>query len=66
MVPVHECIGPFRNARNTLNARRCGWWEEREEAARGYHPHCSKCYVSIKDRSLSPHRRGLRFSVGTF
>jgi hypothetical protein len=54
MVPIHECIGPIRDAQNTLNAHRHGWEDEREKAAHSYHPRRGGHCDSTKDRSPSP------------
>ena len=54
MALVHEHLGLHRDARNTLDAHRCGRSNEREEAGRGYHPHHGGCYDNGEDRSLSP------------
>jgi hypothetical protein len=54
MVSVHERIGPHRDARNTLDARRRGQGDEEEGADCGYHPRRGRHYDNTKDQSLSP------------
>ena len=54
MVLVYERLGPNRDARNTLDARRCERGDKREEAGRGYHPRRGGCYDSGEDWSPSP------------
>ena len=53
MAPVHERLGLYRDARNTLDARRRARGDEREEASRGYHPRRGGRYDSGEDRSPS-------------
>ena len=52
--PVHERLGLHHDARNTLDARRRGRSNDREEASHGYHPYHGGRYDSGEDRSLSP------------
>ena len=52
--PVHEHLGRNRDARDTLNARRCAHGDPREGASRGYHPRRGGRYDSSEDRSPSP------------
>ena len=54
MAPVNERLGHHRDARDTLDARRCGQSDEIEEAGHGYHPHRGIHYNSDEDCSLSP------------
>jgi len=53
-VPVHERLGHNRDARSTINARRCAYNDSREGARRGYHPRRGGRYDSSEDRSPSP------------
>ena len=54
MALVHECLSLHHDARNTLDAHRLAYGDEREEASHGYHPHHGRRYDSGEDRSLSP------------
>ena len=58
MVPVHERLGPNRDTRNTLDARKRGRGDKREEADHGYHPCRGGRYNNGEDRSLSPDLSG--------
>ena len=58
MVPVHERLGLYHDACNTLEAHRRSHGDEREEASRGYHPRRGGHYNSSKDRSPSPNLPG--------
>jgi hypothetical protein len=51
---IYEHVGPIHNARNTLNARRRGRGDKREEATHDYHPHRGGPYDSTEDQSPSP------------
>ena len=53
-VPVHQCLGHNRDARSTIDARRCAYNDSREGAKRGYHPRRGGCYDSGEDRSSRP------------
>ena len=56
--PMHEHLGLHRDARNTLDARRRGRSDEREEAGYGYHPRHDRRYDNSEDQSLSPNLPG--------
>ena len=51
---MHERLSLHRDARETLDARRCTRGDAREEASRGYHPRRGGCYDSGKDQCPSP------------
>ena len=53
-IPVHQCLGRNRDARNTLDARRRAYDDSREGAKCGYHPRRAGCYDSGEDQSPSP------------
>ena len=53
-VLVHQHLGHNRNARSTLDARRCTHDDSREGASHGYHPHHGGRYNSGEDWSPSP------------
>jgi hypothetical protein len=54
MVLIQEHVGPICDARNTLNARRHGQDDRREEAAHDYHAHRGRHYDIPEDQSPSP------------
>ena len=54
MVLVHQCLDRNCDVRNILDARKCAYYDPREGASHGYHPHCGRWYDSGEDRSLSP------------
>ena len=58
VAPVHERLSLHRDARNTLDARKRGRSDERDEAGRGYHPRRGGRYDSGEDRSPSPNLSG--------
>ena len=50
---MHQRLGRNRDARDTLDARRCTYDDPREGASRGYHPHRGGRYDSGEDQSSS-------------
>ena len=54
MVLVHQCLGCYRDAHNTLNTRGRTYGDLRERVYRGYHPHRGGRYDSDEDWSPSP------------
>ena len=54
MAPVHECLSLRRDARNTLDARKCAYGVEREEASHGDHPCHGRRYDNGEDQNPSP------------
>ena len=58
VVRVRERLNLHRDARDTLDARRCAHGDAREEASHGYHPRRGRHYDSSEDQSLSPDLSG--------
>jgi hypothetical protein len=58
--PIHECVGPIRDAQVVLDARRRGRMDGRQEADHGYHPRRGGRYDANEDRSSSPSSPGPR------
>ena len=54
VILVHEHLGLYRDARDTIDARRHTHGDVGEGASRGYHPHHGGRYDSGEDRSPSP------------
>jgi hypothetical protein len=52
--PIHERVGPIRNAQVVLDAHRRGRVDGRQEADHGYHPRRGGCYDANEDWSLRP------------
>src|SRR5688572_25109944 len=57
---IHQRVGPVRDARDTLNARRRSRADRADGADRGYHVHRGGRYDSGEDRSPSPGAAGPR------
>ena len=53
-IPVHQRLGPDRDVRSTIDARRRTHGDVGEVARRSYHPRRGGCYDSGEDQSLSP------------
>jgi hypothetical protein len=58
--PVWGCLSHNHDMHDTVNARRCGREEWKEESSSRYNPHCNGRYDSREDHSWSPAPPGPR------
>jgi hypothetical protein len=65
MVLTHERLGPNHDARNTLDARRCGQRYKRGKAGYGYNPRRGRRYNSDEDGAQASIHRDPGLSAGT-